>query len=73
MITKVTSLLGSWVVLLGAWQASAAEIAFASNRRGHGYQIFAMDADGANPRAATLEGELIRVPGCFLIASCGFV
>ena len=24
MITKVTSLLGSWVVLLGAWQASAA-------------------------------------------------
>src|SRR5438105_13976153 len=27
MITKVTSLLGSWVVLLGAWQASAADIA----------------------------------------------
>jgi TolB protein len=26
MITKVTSLLGSWVVLLGAWQASAAEL-----------------------------------------------
>jgi TolB protein len=26
MITKVTSLLGSWVVLLGAWQASAADL-----------------------------------------------
>jgi len=26
MITKVTSLLGSWVVLLGAWQASATDL-----------------------------------------------
>src|SRR6266480_2701580 len=26
MISKVTSLLGSWVVLLGAWQASAADL-----------------------------------------------
>src|SRR5437588_5783454 len=26
MITKVTSVLGSWVVLLGAWQASAADL-----------------------------------------------
>src|SRR5437868_14877854 len=26
MITKVSSLLGSWVVLLGAWQASAADL-----------------------------------------------
>src|SRR5438477_13154830 len=26
MITKVASLLGSWAVLLGAWQASAADL-----------------------------------------------
>src|SRR4030095_12615204 len=26
MITKVTSLLGSWVVLLGTWQVSAADL-----------------------------------------------
>src|SRR6476620_2507106 len=26
MISKVTRLLGSWVVLLGAWQASAADL-----------------------------------------------
>src|SRR5256714_14753139 len=26
MISKVTSLLGSWVVLLGAWQTSAADL-----------------------------------------------
>jgi hypothetical protein len=30
------------------------------------------DLNGAI-RAAAVEGELIRAPGCFLIASCGFV
>ena len=41
-----------------AWSPDGRKIAFASNRRGHGYQIFIMDVDGANPRlVANTEGR----------------
>ena len=37
-----------------AWSPDGSKIAFASNRRGHGYQIFVMDADGADPRRSRI-------------------
>ena len=41
-----------------AWSPDGRKIAFASNRRSHGYQIFVMDADGANVRLiANTEGR----------------
>ena len=41
-----------------AWSPDGRKIAFASNRRGHGYQIFLMDAAGANLRlVANTEGR----------------
>ena len=32
-----------------AWSPDGRQIAFASNRCGHGYQVFVMDAAGTNP------------------------
>ena len=41
-----------------AWSPDGKRIAFASNRRSHGYQIFVMDADGGNVRLiANTEGR----------------
>jgi TolB protein len=41
-----------------AWSPDGKKIAFASNRRGHGYQIFIMNADGSNPGlVANTEGR----------------
>lgn len=41
-----------------AWSPDGKRIAFASNRRSHGYQVFVMDADGSNVRLiANTEGR----------------
>ena len=42
-----------------AWSPQGTQIAFASNRRGTGYEIFLMNADGSNQRPLRAEG----VPG----------
>jgi TolB protein len=55
---KVTPLITGGINTYGSWSPDGSKIAFASNRRGHGYQIFIMDADGANPRlVANTEGR----------------
>src|SRR6266700_3815172 len=55
---KITPLITGGINTYGSWSPDGRKIAFASNRRGHGYQIFVMDADGANPRlVANTEGR----------------